>query len=51
MQSGGAVPAGDHIFSFEFTPTGAPDVARGKGVPATITLFVDGQPIGSGSCP
>ena len=28
------VPDGDHIFSFEFTPTGKPDIAHGKGVPA-----------------
>ena len=41
----------DHIFSFEFTPTGKPDIAKGKGVPATIKLFVDGAPIGNGDLP
>ena len=27
--------------SFEFTPTGKPDIAKGRGVPANIKLFVD----------
>jgi hypothetical protein len=27
------------------------DIARGKGVPADITLFVDGKPVGGGSLP
>jgi arylsulfatase len=47
----GGIPEGDHIFSFEFTPTGKPDIARGKGVPAKIKLFLDGKPIGSGELP
>src|SRR5262245_40082409 len=51
VQSTNAIPEGDHIFSFEFTPTGPPDVAKGKGVPANIKLFVDGSPIGSGDLP
>jgi arylsulfatase len=51
VQAGSAVPEGDHVFSFEFTPTGKPDIARGKGVPARITLFVDGEPVGSGDLP
>jgi arylsulfatase len=46
-----ALPEGDHIFSFQFTPTGKPDIAKGKGVPANIKLFVDGKPIGSGDLP
>ena len=44
VQSDSAIPEGDHIFSFEFTPTGKPDIAKGKGVPANIKLFVDGKP-------
>jgi arylsulfatase A-like enzyme len=44
----GGIPEGDHIFSFEFTPTGKPDIPKGKGVPANIKLFLDGKPIGSG---
>jgi arylsulfatase len=51
VQSASAIPEGDHIFSFEFTPTGKPDIAKGKGVPATVKLFVDGKPIGSGDLP
>jgi arylsulfatase len=51
IQSKDGIPEGDHIFSFEFTPTGKPDVAKGKGVPANIKLFVDGQQIGSGDLP
>jgi len=47
----GGIPEGDHIFSFEFTPTGKPDVANGKGVPAKIKLFVDAKPVGSGDLP
>jgi arylsulfatase len=49
--SDSALPEGDHIFSFEFTPTGKPDIAKGKGTPANIKLFVDGKPIGSGDLP
>jgi arylsulfatase len=45
------VPEGDHIFSFEFTPTGKPDIPKGKGVPASLKLFIDGRPAGSGELP
>jgi arylsulfatase len=45
------IPEGDHIFSFEFTPTGKPDIAKGKGVPANIKLFVDGEEVGRGDLP
>jgi len=51
VQSDTAIPEGDHIFSFEFTPTGKADIPKGKGVPASIKLFVDGNPIGSGNLP
>ncbi|WP_262984951.1 sulfatase-like hydrolase/transferase [Sphingomonas daechungensis] len=51
IQSDETIPAGEHVFGFEFTPTGAPDFANGKGVPATITLFVDGKSVGSGIFP
>jgi arylsulfatase A-like enzyme len=46
-----AVAEGDHVFSFEFTPTGPPDIAKGKGAPASIKLFIDGDPVGSGDVP
>jgi arylsulfatase len=51
VQSENGVSEGDHIFSFEFTPTGQPDIPKGKGVPARIKLFVDGQPVGTGDLP
>jgi hypothetical protein len=51
VQSDSTIPEGDHIFSFEFIPTGKADVANGKGVPATIKLLVDGEPVGSGDLP
>jgi arylsulfatase len=51
VQSDSGIPEGDHIFSFEFTPTGKPDIAKGKGVPANIKLFVDGKQVGSGDLP
>jgi arylsulfatase A-like enzyme len=47
----GGIPEGDHIFSFEFTPTGNPDIAKGKGVPANIKLFVDDKEVGRGDLP
>jgi arylsulfatase A-like enzyme len=51
VQSDKAIPEGDHIFSFQFIPTGKADIAKGKGVPATIKLFVDGSPVGTGDLP
>jgi arylsulfatase len=51
VQSDDGIPEGEHIFSFQFTPTGQPDVAKGKSVPANIRLFVDGKPVGSGDLP
>ena len=34
---------GRHELRFEFEPTGAPDLAHGKGTPARAQLYVDGQ--------
>jgi len=51
QSNGGGVPEGEHIFSFEFTPTGKPDIPKGKGVPAKVKLFVDGKAVGSGNLP
>jgi arylsulfatase len=48
VQANSRVPEGDHIFSFEFTPTGRADPAKGKGVPANIKLLIDGKDVGSG---
>jgi arylsulfatase len=51
VQADASVPEGDHVLSFEFTPTGKPDIAKGKGVPAKIALFVDGKVVGEGNLP
>ncbi|MGD8487062.1 MAG: arylsulfatase, partial [Chloroflexota bacterium] len=45
------VPTGKHILSFEFSPTGAAEPLKGKGTPGTLTLFVDGEKVGSGELP
>jgi arylsulfatase len=45
------VPTGRHALSMEFAPTGPPSPREGKGAPGTVTLFVDGQPVGSGELP
>src|SRR5262245_40080122 len=51
QSNGGGVPEGDHIFSFEFTPTGEADAQNGKGTPAHIELFIDGKKVGEGDLP
>jgi len=51
VQSDKPLPEGEHIFSFEFEPTGEADPAKGKGVPAKITLLVDGKKVGEGDLP
>jgi arylsulfatase len=53
VQADAATPiaAGDHVFTFEFTPTGKPDIPKGKGVPADIKLLIDGKTVGSGKLP
>ena len=48
MKSKSAVPSGHHFFSMQFTPTGAPDFAKGKGSPGIVKLLVDGKEIGAG---
>ena len=45
------LPAGRHIISFQFEPTGKPDFAKGKGTHGKVTLLVDGKSIGEGSVP
>lgn len=48
VESSQPLPSGRHIFSFQFDPTGSVDLAHGKGTPANIKLFVDGQQVGEG---
>jgi arylsulfatase len=42
---------GRHELRFEFEPTGAPDVAHGKGTPAHVQLYIDGQLSGETDLP
>jgi arylsulfatase len=51
VRADSAVPEGEHVLSFEFTPTGKPDIAKGKGTPAAIKLYVDGKQVGAGDLP
>ena len=51
IRSTSTLPDGHHFLSFEFTPTGKPDIAKGHGVPATVTLYVDGKEVGRGDIP
>ena len=51
VRASGPLPAGHHIVSAEFTPTGPADIAKGKGTPARVVLYVDGEPVGAGDLP
>jgi arylsulfatase A-like enzyme len=42
-----SLPAGEHELRFEFEPTGQPDLAAGKGVPASLQLYLDGALVGA----
>ena len=39
----GGLSEGRHALRYEFEPTGAPDIANGKGVPGRGQLYIDGQ--------
>jgi arylsulfatase len=45
------LPAGRHELRFEFEPTGQPDMAHGRGVPARLQLYVDGALAASADAP
>ena len=45
------VEPGEHVFSFDFEPTGKPDFAKGKGARAHVRLLVDGKVVGEGDLP
>jgi arylsulfatase len=51
VESLDGVPEGHHYLSFEFTPTGKPEPAKGKGSPGTLRLLVDGKEVGRGDLP
>jgi arylsulfatase len=41
-----SVPAGRHELRFEFEPTGAPDIRKGKGSPGRAQLYIDRKLVG-----
>jgi arylsulfatase A-like enzyme len=49
--SDGDVPAGRHVLSFEFAPTGEAEPLKGKGTPGTLTLYLDDEQVGGGDLP
>ncbi|MFF6994265.1 hypothetical protein ACFY93_04800 [Streptomyces sp. NPDC008313] len=51
MASGESVPEGRHTLRFEFEPTGAPDIAHGKGAPGRAQLYIDGRLVGETDMP
>ena len=46
-----ALTAGRHALRYEFEPTGAPDIAHGKGVPGRGQLYIDGTLVGATDFP
>ena len=44
-------PEGRHALRYEFEPTGAPDIANGKGVPGRGQLYIDGKLVGATRVP
>lgn len=46
-----SIQPGAHELRFEFEPTGAPDLAHGKGTPGKAQLYVDGDLAGEGELP
>jgi arylsulfatase len=49
--SDGDVPAGRHVLSFEFAPTGEAEPLKGMGTPGTLTLYLDDEQFGGGDLP
>jgi hypothetical protein len=45
------VPVGDVALRYEMEPTGQPDFAAGKGVPASGQLYIDGKLVGAVDMP
>ncbi|MFD3808960.1 arylsulfatase [Streptomyces sp. NPDC058619] len=46
-----SLPEGRHALRFEFEPTGAPDIAHGKGAPGRAQLYIDGRLVGESDMP
>jgi len=45
------VPEGSSVLSYQFEPSGTPDLTVGKGAPGTGTLFINEEPVGSTELP
>ncbi|MGZ5129168.1 MAG: arylsulfatase [Actinomycetota bacterium] len=51
VESEAPIPAGAHRLRFEFEPSGEPDMAHGRGVPARVQLYVDDALVGASDIP
>ena len=51
MAEDGGLTEGRHALRYEFEPTGAPDIANGKGVPGRGQLYIDGKLVGANEFP
>ncbi|MFD4867050.1 arylsulfatase [Streptomyces sp. NPDC058412] len=51
VASSESLPEGRHALRFEFEPTGAPDIAHGKGAPGRAQLYIDGRLVGESDMP
>jgi arylsulfatase A-like enzyme len=51
VKSKDILPSGKHFLSMQFEPTGKPDLKNGRGVPAKVTLLVDGQEVAGDNLP
>jgi arylsulfatase len=47
----GGITEGRHALRYEFEPTGAPDIANGKGSPGRGQLYIDGKLVGASDFP
>lgn len=45
------VPTGRHELTFEFAPTGDPDITRGRGTPGRALLYIDHRLVGEAELP
>jgi arylsulfatase A-like enzyme len=45
------ITEGRHALRYEFEPTGAPDIANGKGAPGRGQLYIDGELVGATDFP
>jgi arylsulfatase len=51
LAEGDGLTEGRHALRYEFEPTGAPDIANGKGSPGRGQLYIDGKLVGASDFP